>query len=83
VIGRADSRALFWMPLSLWLPTQLRPHFVEFCADTLGVRPYSDEKVANRDIRVWHGVTENGPEMMNKSKTPRHDCISCRYLTFC
>ena len=22
---------------------------------------YSDEKVANRDIRVWHGATENGP----------------------
>jgi hypothetical protein len=21
---------------------------------------YSDEKVANRDIRVWHGATENG-----------------------
>ena len=23
--------------------------------------PYSDEKVANRDTRVWHGATENGP----------------------
>jgi hypothetical protein len=22
---------------------------------------YSDEKVANREIRVWHGATENGP----------------------
>jgi hypothetical protein len=22
---------------------------------------YSDEKVANRDIRVWHGATDNGP----------------------
>jgi hypothetical protein len=22
---------------------------------------YSDEKGANRDIRVWHGATENGP----------------------
>jgi hypothetical protein len=22
---------------------------------------YGDEKVANRDIRVWHGATENGP----------------------
>jgi hypothetical protein len=22
---------------------------------------YSDEQVANRDIRVWHGATENGP----------------------
>ena len=22
---------------------------------------YSDAKVANRDIRVWHGATENGP----------------------
>jgi hypothetical protein len=25
---------------------------------TLG---YGDEKVANRDTRVWHGATENGP----------------------
>jgi hypothetical protein len=23
--------------------------------------PYGDEKIANRDIRVWHGATENGP----------------------
>jgi hypothetical protein len=23
--------------------------------------PYSDETVANRDFRVWHGATENGP----------------------
>jgi hypothetical protein len=23
--------------------------------------PYGDQKVANRDIRVWHGATENGP----------------------
>ena len=22
---------------------------------------YSDEQVANRDVRVWHGATENGP----------------------
>ena len=22
---------------------------------------YGDEKVANRDIRVWHFATENGP----------------------
>jgi hypothetical protein len=22
---------------------------------------YSDEKVANRDTKVWHGATENGP----------------------
>jgi hypothetical protein len=25
------------------------------------VEVYSDEKVANRDIRVWRGVRENGP----------------------
>jgi hypothetical protein len=42
--------------------------------------PYSDEKVANRDIRVWHGATENGPRMMDKSQTPRHDCRSCPKL---
>jgi hypothetical protein len=22
---------------------------------------YGDAKVANREIRVWHGATENGP----------------------
>jgi hypothetical protein len=33
---------------------------------------YSDEKIANRDIRVWHLVIENGYCMMDKSKTPRH-----------
>jgi hypothetical protein len=33
---------------------------------------YSDEKVANREIRVWHFVIENGYCMMDKSKTPRH-----------
>jgi hypothetical protein len=22
---------------------------------------YCDEKVANRDTKVWHGATENGP----------------------
>jgi hypothetical protein len=25
------------------------------------VQGYSDEKVANREIRVWHGATANGP----------------------
>jgi hypothetical protein len=25
------------------------------------VRPYSGAKVANREIRVWHGATEHGP----------------------
>jgi hypothetical protein len=24
-------------------------------------RPYSDAKVANRKLRVWHGATETGP----------------------
>ena len=33
---------------------------------------YSDEKVANREIRVWHFVIENGYRMMDKAKTPRH-----------
>jgi hypothetical protein len=29
---------------------------------TDAMRPaYSDEKVANRDTRVWHGATEKGP----------------------
>jgi isocitrate dehydrogenase len=26
-----------------------------------GCVSYSDAKVAHRDIRVWHGATENGP----------------------
>jgi hypothetical protein len=42
---------------------------------------FSDEKVANRGIRVWRGATENGPWTMDESKTPPHDCRSCRYLT--
>ena len=29
-------------------------------ADT-GALQYRDEKVANRDTKVWHGVTEKGP----------------------
>ena len=43
--------------------------------------PYSDEKVANRDTKIWHGAIENGPLMLDKSKTPGHDCRPCRYLT--
>jgi hypothetical protein len=30
------------------------------CCSQVTPRPYSDEKVANRDIRVWHGA-EHGP----------------------
>ena len=33
---------------------------------------YSDAKVANRDIRAWHFVIENGYRVMDKSKIPRH-----------
>jgi hypothetical protein len=33
--------------------------------------------------KVWRGATETGPWMMDKSKTPRHYCRSCRYLTLC
>jgi hypothetical protein len=32
--------------------------------------PYSDGKVANREIRIWHLVIRNW--MMDKSKAPRH-----------
>ena len=28
---------------------------------SVGALSYSDAKVANRDIRVWHGATETGP----------------------
>jgi hypothetical protein len=31
---------------------------------------YGDEKVANRDTKVWHGAAEKGPRMMGESKTP-------------
>jgi hypothetical protein len=34
------------------------PHEEEAEEQVLG---YCDEKVANREIRVWHGATENGP----------------------
>ena len=27
----------------------------------LGAGRYSDQKVANRDTKVWHGATETGP----------------------
>ena len=35
-------------------PSERLPH----CVSTSP--PYSDEKVANRDTKVWHGATENG-----------------------
>jgi hypothetical protein len=54
------------------------------CTPSPAGRPsYSDEKVANRDTKVWHGATENGPSTMDKSQIPRRDCRSCRYLTLC
>ena len=33
----------------------------EEMGDAAGGALYGDEKVANREIRVWHGATENGP----------------------
>ena len=36
------------------------------------LKAYNDEKGANRDTKIWHLVRENGPWMMDKSKTPRH-----------
>jgi hypothetical protein len=45
---------------SLWLP----PHTVAAGCVALLLPPpttYGDEKVANRDITVWHGATETGP----------------------
>jgi hypothetical protein len=51
------------------------------CAPRTPCTSYSDEKVANREIRVWHGATENGPRRMDKSKTPPTHLGSCRYLT--
>ena len=37
-------------------------------------------KSRNRVIRVWHGATETGPWMMDKSQSLWHDCRSCRRL---
>jgi radical SAM protein with 4Fe4S-binding SPASM domain len=51
------------------------------CAETPST--YSDAKLRIVINRVWHLVTENGPWMMDKSKTPQHDCRSCRHLTLC
>jgi hypothetical protein len=30
------------------------------CASHASATPYSDEKVANREIRIWHFVIEHG-----------------------
>jgi hypothetical protein len=37
------------------------PAVVYAATPKVAARYYSDEKVANRDIRVWHGATETGP----------------------
>jgi hypothetical protein len=38
-------------------------------AENLQVVPYSDDNFANRNVRVWHGATENGPWTMDESQT--------------
>ena len=39
-----------------------RDDFSSASADSRSIAArYGDEKVANREIRVWHGATENGP----------------------
>jgi hypothetical protein len=38
----------------------LQPLCDTLAAIGAGREVYSDEKVANREIRVWHGATENG-----------------------
>jgi hypothetical protein len=37
---------------------------------------YSDATVANRNVRVWHGATENGPRTRDKS----HTFAACVYM---
>jgi hypothetical protein len=52
-------------------------------ADTGALR-YGDEKVANRDTKVWAGATRKWS--LNDSQStnlPRCDCRSCRYITLC
>ena len=50
-------------PLTLVSATWLgRSALLSFRAKNEPCAPaYSDEKVANREIRVWHGATETGP----------------------
>jgi hypothetical protein len=56
------------VPLALvgWLPPRSPPALLPTGKEQeeqegKGETAYGDEKVANRDIRVWHGATENGP----------------------
>jgi hypothetical protein len=52
---------------------------VEFASTT-----YSDEKVANREIKGWARRGRKGSLNDGKIQKPsRRDCRSCRYLTLC
>jgi hypothetical protein len=51
--------------------------------EVLSLPRYCDEKVANRDIRVWHGATEKGSLNDGKIQNPLgRDRRSCRYRSF-
>jgi hypothetical protein len=82
--GAVRGHSAYLELCALYNPQTDRAELEAFGESLLCARaPYSDEKVANRDNRVWHGATGNGPWMMDKSKTPRHNRRSCRYLTLC
>ena len=56
-------------------------HKIKVARDVLSTKVrFGDAKVANREIRVWHGATEMGPWTLDKSKTPPTHLGSCRYL---
>jgi hypothetical protein len=46
----ARHRIMSSWPLSVWM-----------AGPPLMDHTYGDEKVSNRDTKVWHGATENGP----------------------
>jgi hypothetical protein len=49
-----------WPPADMCRSEGLQPLCDTLAAIGAGREVYSDEKVANREIRVWHGATENG-----------------------
>jgi hypothetical protein len=57
-LGNATSTAAYFVAPSAGVATSQR--WSQKCGLAGQVR-YGEEKVANREIRVWHGATENGP----------------------
>jgi hypothetical protein len=68
-MGTVRAHSDFLSILTLWLVRNALPVPAGRCVSVVslfltgsrGAAQYRDEKVADRDIRVWHGATENGP----------------------